>query len=127
MIRVAIADDHPEMKLALRLLLKLSEEMKLVVEMSSGRDALNCIPSLRPDVLVMDIRLPEMNGLEASRQIISLGIKTRVILMSSSGGSLIVRQAIEAGAMGFVPKDDVAALLLVAVEKVYRGETFFVE
>lgn len=127
MIRVAIAEDHPEMRIALRLLLKLSGEVELVGEMSNGREAVDCIQSLQPDVLVMDIRMPELDGLEAARRIMSMGVKTRVILMSSNRGTSTIMRAIEAGVQGFIPKDDIAAFLLLAIETVQRGETFFVE
>lgn len=127
MIRVAIAEDHPEMRIALRLLLKLSGEVELVGEMSNGREAVDCIQSLQPDVLVMDIRMPELDGLEAARRIMSMGVKTRVILMSSNRGTSTIMRAIGAGVQGFIPKDDIAAFLLLAIETVQRGETFFVE
>lgn len=126
MIRVAIAEDHPEMRIALRMLLQLSGDMDLVGEMINGREAVDCIQSLQADVLVMDIRMPEMNGLEAARKIQALGIKTKVVLMSSRRGASTTKEAIEAGAQGFVPKEDIAAFLLLAIETVHRGETFFV-
>ena len=126
MIRVAIAEDHPEMRIALRMLLRLSEDIELVGEMTNGREALDCIQSLQPDVLVMDIRMPEMTGLEAARQITALGVKTRIVLISSSKGSSTIMRVIEAGAQGFVPKEDIAAFLLLAINTVHRGETFFV-
>lgn len=127
MIRVVIAEDHPEMRIALRLLLKLSRAVELVGEMSNGREAVDCIQSLQPDVLVMDIRMPELDGLEAARRIMSMGVKTRVILMSSNRGTSTIMRAIGAGVQGFIPKDDIAAFLLLAIETVQRGETFFVE
>lgn len=127
MIRVAIADDHPEMRVALHLLLSLSKEIELVCEASNGQEAVECVKSLQPDVLVMDISMPVLNGFEATRQIIELAVPTRVILISLQIGSFIVMQAIAAGAQGFVPKDNVAKQLPLAIETVYRGETFFVE
>jgi two-component system response regulator NreC len=127
MIRVAIAEDHPEMRIALRLLLRLSGDMDLVGEMRNGREVLDCISILQPDVLVMDIHMPELDGLEAARKITAVGVKTRVVLISSSRGTSTTLRAIEAGAQGFVPKEDIAAFLLLAIETVHRGETFFVE
>lgn len=126
MIHVAIADDHPEMRVALRLCVKLSEDLELVCEAVNGQEALDCVRRLQPDVLVMDIRMPVLDGLAATKQIIDLGVRTRVILISAQIGSFIAMQAAAAGAQGFVPKDDVAASLLQAIEAVHRGDTFFV-
>src|SRR5919106_2901942 len=126
MIRIAIADDHPEMRLALRLLLKLFTDVELVYEASNGQEAVDCVRRLQPDVLVMDIHMPVLDGFAATKQITDLSLPTRVILISSYKGSFIARQAAAAGAHGYVPKDDVPASLLPAIETVYRGETFFV-
>ena len=127
MIRVAIADDHPEMRVALRLLLSMDKEIEIVCVTSNGQEAVDCVKRLQPDVLVMDIHMPVLDGFAATKQITDLSVPTRVILISTDTGSFIVRQAVAVGAQGFVPKDDVAKLLLPAIETVQRGETFFVE
>ena len=127
MIRVALSDDSPEMRVTLRLLLGLSENIEVVCETSNGQEAVECVKNLQPDVLVMDIRMPVLNGFEATKEIVDLAVPTRVILISSDLGSFIARKAAAVGAKGFVPKDDVAASLLLAIETVYRGEQFFME
>jgi len=92
MIRVALADDSPEMRLALRLLLSLSENIKLIYETSNGQEAVECVKRLQPDVLVMDIRMPMLDGFEATKQITDLSVSTRVILISSEcPASVILR------------------------------------
>ena len=126
MIRVALSDDSLEMRVALRLLLSLSKNIELVYETSNGQEAVECVQHFQPDVLVMDIRMPVLDGFEATKQINDLSVSTRVILISSDLGSFIVRKAAAVGATGFVPKDDVAKLLVLAIETVHRGETFFV-
>jgi DNA-binding NarL/FixJ family response regulator len=127
MIRVALSDDHPEMRVALRLLLSLSKDIELVCETSNGQEAVDCVKRLQPDVLLMDIHMPVLDGFAATQQITDLSIPTRVILISTYTGHFVARQAVAVGAKGFVPKDEVAKLLLPAIETVHRGETFFVE
>jgi DNA-binding NarL/FixJ family response regulator len=127
MIRVGLADDHAEMRVTLRLLLSLSKDIELVFETINGQEAVDCVKRLQPDVLVMDIHMPVLDGFAATKQITDLSVPTRVILISTDTGNFIVRQAAVVGAQGFVPKDDVAKLLLPAIETVQRGETFFVE
>jgi DNA-binding NarL/FixJ family response regulator len=127
MIRVALADDHPEMRVALRLLLSLSKEIEIVCETSNGQEAVDCVKRLQPDVLVMDIHMPVLQGFAATKQITDLLVPTRVILISTDTGSFIARRAAAVGAQGFVPKDDVAKSLLAAIETVHRGGQFFME
>jgi len=127
MIRVALVEDHREMRLALRLLLKLSMDIELVGEASNGQEAVDCVKRLQPDVLVMDIRMPVLDGFAATQQLADLSLPTRVILISTEIGGYIARRAAAVGAKGFVPKDDVGTLLLSAIEAVYAGETVFVE
>jgi DNA-binding NarL/FixJ family response regulator len=127
MIRVALSDDSPEMRVTLRLLLRLSENIEIVCITSNGQEAVDCVKRFQPDVLVMDIRMPVLNGFEATKEIIDLAVPTRVILISSDVGSFIARAVANVGAKGFVPKDDVAKLLVRAIETVHRGELFFVE
>ena len=127
MIRVAIADDHPEMRVALRLLLSISKEIEIVCETSNGQEAVDCVKRLQPDVLVMDIHMPVLDGFAATKQINDSSVSTRVILISTYTGSFIARHAAAVGAQGFVPKDKVAKSLLPAIEIVHRGEMFFTE
>ena len=127
MIRVEIADDHPEMRVALRLLLNSSKNIELVCEASNGQEAVDCVKRLQPDVLVMDIHMPVLDGFAATKQIIDLPAPTRVILISTFKGNTFVRQVATVGAHGFVSKEDAAQLLLPAIEAVHRGERFFKE
>lgn len=127
MIRVAIADDHPELRVALRLLLSISREIEVVCEISNGQEALDCVKRFQPDVLVMDIHMPVLDGFAATRQIVDSGVPTRVILISTDTGIFVTRQAAAVGAQGFVPKDDLASSLLLAIAAVHQGGQFFAE
>src|SRR6266545_7379582 len=108
MIRVALADDNSEMRTALRLLLGLFKDIELVYEASNGQEAVDCVKRLRPDVLVMDIHMPVLDGFEATQQIADLSVSTSVILISTDIGSYVIKRAAAAGAKSFVSKDDLA-------------------
>lgn len=125
MIRVAIADDHAELRLALSLLLSRSKAIELVCEASNGREAVECVKSHKPDVLVMDVTMPELNGFEAAKQIARLPVNTRVILISIHREPEYAEQAAAVGAQGFVSKDKLINSLIAAIEAVYRGEHYF--
>ena len=127
MIRVAIAEDHPEMRVALRLLLRLARDMEVVGEVANGQEAVDCVKQLQPDVLVMDIQMPVLNGWAATRQILELGLLTGVILISLNRGKYIALKAAEVGAKGFLSKDYLPTSLLPAVRAVYQGGKFFEE
>ena len=127
MIRIAIADDHAELRLALRLLLSIFKDIEVICEASNGQEAVDCVKHLQPDVLVMDIQMPVLNGFEAAKQIVELSVPTRVILMSTNKGMIIAREAAAVGARGFVPKDNIAEWLHTAIETVHHGEVFFME
>ncbi|MGZ9235810.1 MAG: response regulator, partial [Anaerolineales bacterium] len=127
MIRVAIADDHPEMRIALRLLLELSKELEVVCEADNGQEALDCVQQVQPDVLVMDVQMPGLDGFEVTKLIGDLGVPTRVILISIYKGSFYIKQAEAVGARGFVLKDNLAVYLRRAIDAVYRGKEFFLE
>ena len=127
MIRVAIADDHQELRLALHLLLKISGDIEVVCETANGQEAMECVRRLQPDVLVMDIQMPVLDGFEATKQIIDLALPTHVILISTYRGEIIAREAAAVGARGFVPKDHIAEWLHTAIKKVHQGEVFFMK
>lgn len=124
-IHIAIADDHAELRVAIRLLLARSESIKIVCEASNGREAIQCVLDCRPDILVMDIQMPELDGLAAVKQITHLPVATRTILISSEQGQAFIEQAAAAGAHGFVPKDKLVDSLHLAIEAVHRGERYF--
>jgi DNA-binding NarL/FixJ family response regulator len=126
-IRVAIAEDHLEMRVALRLFLRLSKDVEIVGEAGNGEEAVDCVKQLQPDVLVMDIQMPTLDGWAATRQILELGLPTHVILISLNRGRYIASKAAEVGAKGFLSKDHLPTSLLPAIRAVYQGGKFFEE
>jgi two-component system nitrate/nitrite response regulator NarL len=127
MIRVAITEDHPDMRQALRMLLSLSRDIELVSETDNGQEAVDCAKRIQPDVLIMAINIPVMDGFAATKQIADLPIPTRVILISLDNGSYVYQHAAAVGAQGFVAKDNAAKQLLSAIRTVHQGQTYFVE
>ena len=123
-IRIAIAEDHPEMRVVLGLLVRFYTDLELVCDVDNGDDAVDCARRLQPDLLVMDIRMPVLDGLAATKQIIEAA-GTKVILISSDTGKYMDRNAAEAGAKGYVSKDNLARDLHRAIQAVHSGGTFF--
>ena len=124
MIRVAIAEDHLEMRAVLRLLLQRSSDVMLIAEAKNGCEALQIVAEQALDVLVMDIHMPQLNGLEAAKQIAKLPQPCRIILMSTQQKLGRYKQLRE-GVHGFIPKEDLVNSLVKAIQIVHQGETYF--
>ena len=124
MFRVGLAEDHAELRTAIRLFLGLRKNVEVVFEAKNGREAIDGVQQHQPDVLVMDVRMPELDGLAAARQIADLSLPTRVILISSFRSIDVLQEVIDAGAHGFVSKDDLIELLPLAIETVCHGGRF---
>jgi DNA-binding NarL/FixJ family response regulator len=123
MIHVLIADDHSVVRMGLKALLELYENFKVVGEASSGEEALNLAEKFRPDVVVMDIRMPGMNGIEACQEILAVLPDTRVIMLTSYADDEAIYASIMAGASGYILKQTDNNRLIEAIERVARGES----
>jgi len=124
MIRVVIADDHHLVRQGLRALLEKAEDIEVVGEAADGQDALEVVERLLPDVLVIDIAMPHLNGVEAVGRLRGLKVKTRALILSMYSDDTLVRQALRNGAKGYLLKRAVSEELLLAVRAVSRGDTF---
>jgi two-component system NarL family response regulator len=122
-IRVLIADDHPIVRGGLSALVADHPRMRLVAEAETGEQAVALAMTHRPDVILMDLRMPEMSGVEAIRAIRSAWPDARVIVLTTYDGDEDIYQALQAGARAYLLKDASGAELLEAVEAVHRGET----
>ena len=121
-IRVLVADDQSMVRAGLRLLLSREEGIEVVAEAGNGRDAVARAARFDPDVVLMDIRLPELDGLEATRQILAANPSTRVIVLTTFNLDEYVYEALRFGASGFVLKDDPPEQLIAAVRTVAAGD-----
>lgn len=124
MLRVVIADDHYLVRQGLRALLERASDISVVGEAVNGDEAVELVTRFHPDVLVTDLAMPGFTGLHAAEQVRVLGLPTAVVAVSLHCDAAHVRQALLAGARGFVPKDASVDELVQAVRVVARGGTF---
>jgi len=124
-ITVLLVDDHSLVRRGFRRILEDESDMEVVGEAGNGEDSIKLAKQLHPQVVVMDCALPGMNGLDATRQIIEDAPNTAVLMLSMHTESTWVRQAIEAGAKGYVLKNAMDLELGAAIRKVAAGETVF--
>ena len=124
MIRVVIADDHRLVRQGLRGLLEKAGDVEVVGEAADGQEALELVQRLLPDVLVIDIGMPRLNGIEAVVRLRGFGVKTQAVILSMYEDETFVRQALRNGARGYVLKRAGSEELLLAVRAASRGNTY---
>lgn len=124
-ITVLLADDHTVVRQGLRLLIEAGSDLQVVGEAENGRQAVHLAKQLRPDVLVLDVAMPLLNGLEAARQLAREVPNTKVLILSSYSDDEYVEQLTEEGAVGYVVKQTAATELLKAIREAQKGNTFF--
>jgi NarL family two-component system response regulator LiaR len=123
LIRVLIADDHAIVRKGVCALLATEPDIEVVGEAGNGRQALTLTERLNPDVILMDLVMPGMDGLEATRRIIASQLDARVLVLTSFAGDDKVLPAVRAGALGYLLKDSSPEELVQAIRQVYRGES----
>src|SRR5674476_286930 len=126
-IRILLADDHAVVREGLRTILEAQGDMNIVGEASDGREALNKAEALRPDVIIMDISMPEFNGIDATRMILMSLPSTKVIILSMHHTTEYVGRAMKAGARAFILKESAGSSAVNAVRAVMRGRLYFSE
>ncbi len=124
-IRVLLADDHTVMRAGLRLLLERQPDMAVIGEAADGRQAVELTETEKPEVAVIDIAMPNLNGIEATRQISGKYPNVAVVILSMHSDESYVMRALKAGAKGYLLKDSAEADLIRAVRAVKDGKSFF--
>jgi DNA-binding NarL/FixJ family response regulator len=124
-LRLVVADDHDIVRGGLRDLLEEHVGWKVVAEAATGTDAVTKVREFSPDIAILDISMPSLNGLEAARRIIQSGSKTRILILTLHDSDAMIKEMLDAGVKGYVLKSDAARDLFVAVEALRRGKTFF--
>ena len=124
MITIVLADDHAIVRDGLRSLLETNENLRVIGDADNGRDALQLVSQNCPDVAILDIAMPEMNGIEATRQIIDTCPDIKVIILSMHATSRHIYRALQAGARGYLLKASAGFEVVDAIQAVYKGQRY---
>jgi DNA-binding NarL/FixJ family response regulator len=122
--RILLADDHRMVRQGFRLILQAQEDMEVIGEAGNGREAVELAKSLKPDVVVMDVTMPELNGIEATRRIREAEPFVRVLALSVHRDGIYVRETVRAGAEGYILKESADSELIAAVRAVAQGNSY---
>jgi two-component system response regulator NreC len=123
-IKILVADDHAIVRQGLKLILSAQPDLQVVGEAANGREAVELAEKLRPDIVLMDVAMPELNGIEATRKMVESNSRIRILVLSMHKESVYVREILRAGARGYILKDAIDSELLSAVRSVARGDGY---
>jgi DNA-binding NarL/FixJ family response regulator len=124
-LRLFLADDHEIVRFGLKNLLESQFGWSVVGEASDGKEAVEKVFLLEPDITLLDISMPSMNGLEAAREILGRGCRTKILILSVHDSQDVIQQVLDSGAKGYVLKSDAMRDLIAAVDAVRSNKTFF--
>jgi DNA-binding NarL/FixJ family response regulator len=124
-LRLFLADDHEIVRFGLRNLLEAQFGWSVVGEAGDGKEAVEKVLLLEPDITLLDISMPSMNGLDAAREIVARGCRTKILILSVHDSQDVIQQVLDSGAKGYVLKSDAMRDLIAAVDAVRSNKTFF--
>jgi DNA-binding NarL/FixJ family response regulator len=119
-----LADDHTIVRQGLKLILAAQPDFEVVGEAANGREAADLAEKLKPDIVLMDVQMPELNGIEATRRMVAANARMKVLVLSMHKEALYVREVLKAGARGYILKDAIDTELLSAMRSVARGDGY---
>ncbi len=123
-IKVLLADDHTIVRQGLKLILSAQPDFEVIGEAANGREAAELAEKLRPDIVLMDVAMPELNGIEATRRMVAANSRIKVLVLSMHKEAVYVREVLKAGARGYILKDAIDTELLNAIRSVARGDGY---
>ena len=121
-IRVVIADDHPVVRSGIRNLLQNTPDIKVIGEASTGKETLTIVEEMAPDVLLLDMELPDMKGIEVAQKLQQSGCAVKVLVLSAHDDPIYIHELLEAGAMGYLVKEEAPQMIVDAVRGIAKGE-----
>src|ERR1700728_2429445 len=124
-LRLLVADDNEEVRQGMRSFVEAQSERQVVGEAADGRQAVVMTKELNPDVVILDIGMPTLNGLEATRQILKMRPQTKVLILTIHESDSIIREVLDTGARGYILKTDAGRDLVTAIDSLRRNKTFF--
>jgi DNA-binding NarL/FixJ family response regulator len=124
MIRVIIADDHTLVRRSIHALLDRAVDIEVVGEAQDGIEVLELTRELKPDLVIMDVSMPKLNGIAATAQIQKQELSSKVVILSMHANQTLVQKALQSGAQGYLLKRTVSDELLLAIHQVFKGEVF---
>lgn len=124
MIRVILVEDHHLIRQGIRLILEQADDIEVVAEAANGQDGVDLARKLAPDIMIADLNMPRLSGIQVAEQMCSLGLPTRIIILSAHSDEVLVQQALQHGVKGYLLKTSLTDELLLAVRTVYRDQTF---
>ena len=124
-LKLLVADDHEIVRRGLRTLIEAQPGWQVTAEASDGREAVEKAKAIRPDVTVLDIGMPSLNGLEAARQMLKNDARAKILILTMHDSDPLIREVLDAGARGYVLKTDASRDLVTAINAVRSNKTFF--
>jgi two-component system, NarL family, response regulator NreC len=123
-IKILLADDHTIVRQGLKLIISSHADLQVIGEAANGREVLELAEKLKPDVILMDVAMPELNGIEATRRLRDVSPRTKVLVLSMHKEAVYVREILKAGARGYILKDAIDTELISAIQSVARGDGY---
>lgn len=122
--KILLADDHTIVRQGLKLIISSHADLQVIGEAANGREVLELAEKLKPDVILMDVAMPELNGIEATRRLHEVSPRTKVLVLSMHKEAVYVREILKAGARGYILKDAIDTELISAIQSVARGDGY---
>ncbi|PYU27291.1 MAG: DNA-binding response regulator [Acidobacteria bacterium] len=125
--RILVADDHDVVRQGLRSLIQEQPQWKIIAEVKDGRGAVAKASELKPDIAILDISMPSLNGLDATKQILKLNTHTKILILSMHDSEQVIANVLGAGARGYILKADAGRDLVLGIQALLAGQTFFTQ